>query len=45
MLPADRYPNLTATATSLYLDTHQAFRYGLELMLDAVEARTRRLAR
>jgi AcrR family transcriptional regulator len=45
MLPADRYPNLTATATSLYLDTHQAFRYGLELMLDAVEARTRPLAR
>ena len=45
MLPADRYPNLTATAASLYLDIHQAFRYGLELILDAVEARTRRLER
>jgi AcrR family transcriptional regulator len=41
MLPADRFPNLTATAASLYLDIDKAFRYGLDLMLDAIEARVR----
>ena len=45
MLPADRFPNLTATATSLYLDIDKAFRYGLDLMLDAIEARVRGLER
>ncbi len=44
-LPADRYPNLTATAMSLYLDIDEAFRYGLDLMLDAIEARVRRRER
>ncbi len=43
-LPADRFPNLTATASSLYLDIEKAFRYGLELMLDSIEMRVRRLA-
>lgn len=42
-LPADRFPNLTATASSLYLDIDAAFRYGLALMLDAIELRVRRL--
>jgi len=42
MLPADRFPNLTATAPSLYLDIDQAFCYGLDLMLDSIEARLRR---
>jgi len=41
MLPADRFPNLTATAASLYLDIDKAFRYGLDLMLDAIETRVR----
>jgi TetR/AcrR family tetracycline transcriptional repressor len=41
MLPADRFPNLTATAASLYLDIEKAFRYGLDLMLDAIEAKVR----
>lgn len=37
-LPADRFPNLVATARSLYLDIDAAFRYGLDLMLDAIAA-------
>lgn len=41
MLPPDRFPNLTATAASLYLDVDKAFGYGLDLMLDAIEARVR----
>jgi hypothetical protein len=41
MLPADRFPNLTTTAASLYLDIDKAFRYGLDLMLDAIEAKVR----
>jgi TetR/AcrR family tetracycline transcriptional repressor len=38
-LPADRFPNLTATAQSLYTDFDEAFCYGLDLMLDAIERR------
>jgi AcrR family transcriptional regulator len=45
MLPPDRFPNLTATAASLYLDIDKAFRYGLDLMLDAIEARVQGLER
>jgi AcrR family transcriptional regulator len=45
MLPAGRFPNLTATAASLYLDVDKAFRYGLDLMLDTIEARVRGIER
>lgn len=41
-LPADRFPNLASTAGSLYLDIDQAFCYGLDLMLDAIEAKVAR---
>ena len=42
-LPADRFPNLASTAQSLYLDIDQAFRYGLDLMLDAIELKVPQL--
>lgn len=41
-LPGDRFPNLVREASSLYLDIDRAFEYGLDLMLDAIEARVSR---
>lgn len=41
-LPPDRFPNLVKTANSLYLDIDAAFCYGLDLMLDAIEAEVSR---
>lgn len=38
-LPRDRYPNLSAAASQVYRDPDAAFLYGLDLMLDALEAR------
>jgi AcrR family transcriptional regulator len=43
-LPAGTFPNLTATASSIYRDPEEAFLYGLDLMLDALEARLERRA-
>ncbi|MGE5134739.1 MAG: TetR/AcrR family transcriptional regulator [Gemmatimonadota bacterium] len=40
-LPPGRFPNLVSTADSLYRDVDVAFSYGLDLMLDAIELRTR----
>lgn len=42
-LPTDRFPNLAATAESLYLDIDEAFRYGLDLMLDAIDLKVSQL--
>jgi AcrR family transcriptional regulator len=41
-MPESRFPNLASTARRLYNDVEKAFGYGLELMLEAIEARTHR---
>jgi len=38
-LAADEYPNLSSTASLLYRDDEAAFTFGLDLMLDALQAR------
>lgn len=38
-LPAARFPYLSTTGAELYRDVDQAFAYGLDLMLEAIEAR------
>jgi AcrR family transcriptional regulator len=38
MLPADRFPNAVAVAPHLYRDDDDAFEFGLEMILDALEA-------
>jgi TetR/AcrR family transcriptional regulator, tetracycline repressor protein len=43
-LPPREYPNLTALALRLYQDAEQAFAYGLDLLLDALEARVKEAA-
>lgn len=40
-MPEARFPNLASTGRRLYNDVEKAFRYGLELMLDAIEAKAR----
>lgn len=41
-LPPEEYPNLTATASLLYREDETAFAFGLDLLLDAIEARLAR---
>ena len=41
-LPAQDYPNLTSTAPLMYREDEAAFEFGLDLMLDAIEARLAR---
>jgi AcrR family transcriptional regulator len=38
-MPADRFPNLASTGRRLYTDADKAFRCGLDLLLDAIEAK------
>jgi hypothetical protein len=38
-LPAREYPNLSRTAPLMYRDDDAAFEFGLDLMLEAIEAR------
>lgn len=38
-MPEGRFPNLANTGRRLYNDMEKAFRYGLELFLDAIEAK------
>jgi AcrR family transcriptional regulator len=40
-MPAGRFPNLATTGRFLYCDVERAFAYGLDLQLDAIEAKTR----
>jgi TetR/AcrR family tetracycline transcriptional repressor len=40
VLPQDDYPNLAVAAPLLYREDDAAFEFGLDLMLDAIEART-----
>jgi TetR/AcrR family tetracycline transcriptional repressor len=42
VLPKDSYPHLTDAAPLLYRDPEHVFRYGLDLLLDALEARLQR---
>jgi AcrR family transcriptional regulator len=42
VLPRETYPHLAATAPLLYQDPDEVFRYGVDLFLDALEARLRR---
>jgi AcrR family transcriptional regulator len=39
-MPEVRFPNLASTGRRLYNDVEKAFRYGLELLFDAIEAKT-----
>jgi len=39
MLPVDAFPHAVAAASHLYLDDEAAYGFGLELILDALEAR------
>lgn len=39
--PAEEFPDLVAIAPRLYRDPEAAFAYGLDLMLDAIEARVK----
>lgn len=38
VLPAERFPNLTAVADRLYLDDEARFAHGLDLLLDSLES-------
>jgi len=38
-LPADEFPNLAASADLLYVDREARFRYGLDLLIDALDRR------
>jgi len=44
-LPPDRYPNVTAVADRLYRGDDRNFEFGLELFLDALEARAAKAER
>lgn len=43
-LPPEHFPNLSSSARLLYLDRDSRFVFGLELMLDAIEARAAAMA-
>jgi AcrR family transcriptional regulator len=38
-LPREEFPNLTSTAALMYREDDEAFEFGLDLMLDAIQAR------
>lgn len=40
-MPEGRFPNLASTGRRLYNDVEKAFRYGLDLLFDAIEAKAR----